>query len=175
MARLLRTIVLGNWENWDFPWLADGDLPADPFGDFQTRRNALSVWEVNEDESLLGRVAAAHTVKRQCANEHSVRALDYILFDSKILSDMEIGQTQITGDTFDPELDSDNHFHLVELSARKLHKLIDRIRACCRPERKQPKEVLKYIQTSFKNGHMRETDLSVKALKKLNDQLSKLK
>ena len=160
--------------NWEFPWLEDGDLPADPFGDFQTRSNALSVWNVGEDESLIGRVAAATTVKRCSANGQSVRKFEYILFDSDVLSDLEIDQINEKGDTFDSDLDSSIHFNLVKLSGLRLHKLIDRIRALSRPVRIQTKDVLRYIRTSFENGHLLEQDLPPEALRKLKGQLSRL-
>ena len=171
---MLRTIEFGKWENWEYPWLEDGDLPADPFWDFKTRHNALSVWEVGEDESLIGRVAAATTVKRRSANKQSVRKFEYILFDSDVLSDLQIDQIKERGDTFDSGLDTSSHFNLVHLSGRRLHKLIDRIRTLGEAKRIQRKDVLRHIRTSFENGHILEEALPPDALNKLKGELSLL-
>lgn len=172
MAQLLRSIDFGKWENFEFPWLEEGDLPADPFGDFQTSANALSVWEVSEDESLIGRVAAATTVKRRSAHGRSVRRFDYILFDSDIVSDLNIDQRKTKGQTgYDSELDSGNHFDLIELSGRQLHRLIRRIRTRSKPEQIEAKKVIEHIRTSLKNRHMRDEDLNSDKFDKLKSEL----
>ena len=163
---------MGKWENWEFPWLEEGDLPADPFGDLQTRQNTLSVWDVSEDQSLIGRVAAATTVKRRSAIGHSVRRFDYILFDSGFLSDLKIDRLKIDGDTVDSALDSSYHFDLRELSGRRLHKLIDRIRTSSEPERIEINKVREHIRTSFENKYILEEALSSDAFEKLKRELS---
>ena len=157
-----------------FGYLEDGDLPADPFGDFKTTGNALSVWEVSGNENLIGRVAAAMTVQGRSANGHPVRRFDYILFDSDILSDLNIDQRKTKGETgYDSELDTGNHFNLAELSGRQLHKLIHRIRTRSKPKQIGVKKVLAYIRSSLENRYIRDEDLKKEVFDRLKKELSK--
>src|SRR5438046_1678198 len=82
MPLLLRNVKLNRWlKQTAEPYLSVNDLPADPFGDLQTTENVLSVWELAEDRSNLGRIVRAVAIGKQ-----KIDHTGYIVFDSALLT-----------------------------------------------------------------------------------------
>lgn len=81
MPLLLRTVRQNRWLKDDAaPFLANDDVPADPFCDLQTRENLLSVWEVAQDRSNIERIVRAVAIGR-----HEIANMGYVVFDSGLL------------------------------------------------------------------------------------------
>jgi hypothetical protein len=94
-------------------FLSEGDVPADPVGELQTKENKLSVWEVEQDRSNLQRIVAALAT---CPDK--VDAAGYILFNSVDLGSSEIQISMTPGGSPDRGV---NHCHRdLLLSGRKL-------------------------------------------------------
>jgi hypothetical protein len=78
------------------PFLAQGDVPADPIGDLKTTGNKLSVYVIKDDRSNLNRVVRAITVGTQKPDH-----VAYVVFSSKVLEDAGIEMQEIVGSTAD--------------------------------------------------------------------------
>jgi hypothetical protein len=84
MALILRIVRKSRW-SFTPPWLSEDDLQADSLVDFSTKKNELSVWHIDKDESNLKRIISA-----LAANRDTLSNFDYALFDKKILIDNNI-------------------------------------------------------------------------------------
>src|SRR6266481_7826068 len=81
MPLLLRNVRENRWlKSEAAPWLAKGDVPADPLGDLRTSQNRLSVWEVAVNRSNVERIVRALAV-----GSNKVADMGYVLFDSSLL------------------------------------------------------------------------------------------
>lgn len=118
MPFLLRNIKKARWKKEDKSWLNDGDSPADILTDFRSQENNLSIWCVEDDSGNLGRILAAFAAKRDY-----LQVLDIVLFDSEIISDLDIQTKQTNGETFDYEINKNCHFDLNELTLYKVANL----------------------------------------------------
>ena len=162
MPLLLRIIRKSRWYQGDPPpWLAPGDLPADPLGDLTTQDNKLSVWRVEESHSNLNQIIAAVAATRD-----SVSNVDYALFDEKILSQYNIEVRETKGETFDEQINV-YHRDLVELSASALVTLARAIRANATIDRRPPKEVGQLIRQAVSAGRIELTNLKEGIQKKI--------
>ncbi|MCU1334527.1 MAG: hypothetical protein JWO19_108 [Bryobacterales bacterium] len=95
------------------PYLAQGDVPADPVGDLKTSGNKLSVYVIADDRSNLHRVIRAITVG-SLKPDH----VAYVVFSSKVLEDAGIEMEEVVGKTAD---DAVNPLHRdLILSGNKL-------------------------------------------------------
>ncbi len=96
MPSFLRKIRKTRWyRNPDFNlWLKENEIPADSLADLNTKDNKLSVWKVEDDESNLEDIIIALTT-----NGDYISDLSYALFDSNILSDINIEHVQSQGET----------------------------------------------------------------------------
>lgn len=134
---------------WDAPtpeetWLANDALRADALRDLLTEENRLSVWAVDEGSGVpLSRILAAIAAKRE-----NLAKLDFILFESVVLEDLEIASEKIAGDTFDNGVNS-CHLDMVHLSAKKLSEFGARIRSAGQVKRYADKAVGKLIRESI--------------------------
>ena len=162
MPLLLRTIRKNRWYQGDpLPWLAQGDLPADPLGDLSTTFNALSVWRVEENHSNLQQIVAALAAMRE-----SLSNFDYALFDEKILSQVQIKISETKGVTFDEQVNV-YHRDLVELSASSLVTLAGAIHASNMRERVLSKDVGLIIRQAVSEGRIELTKLKEGIQKKI--------
>lgn len=112
MPLVLRTIRQSRWLEDSFPWLEEGDAPADPLGDLATQDNELSVWIIDDEKSNLNQVVAA-----MAATRGHLSNLDFALFDLRFLSELNIKIAITTGGTPDKEVNT-WHRDLVKLSAQ---------------------------------------------------------
>ena len=95
-------------------WLSTGDIPADPLGQLATKKNTLSVYEVNDDQYRIERVAAA-----LAANRKDIDTIEYFTFDQSILERVGISLRDVKGDTCDEEVNS-WHRDMIEISGNNL-------------------------------------------------------
>jgi hypothetical protein len=118
MSYFLRAIYSNTkWEKTLFPsWLQDGDLPSCIIKDLNADDNALSVWEITDDEANLPNVitAIASSIRRSVRND-----FDYALLDTKYVDQINFNPSIRLGDT--PYNDM-NHYHrnLSDLSINKV-------------------------------------------------------
>ena len=91
-----------------------GDVPADPLGDLRTTGNKLSVYQVDEDESNIERIARALA----CGREH-LAEVGYVLFDLSVLAKASIELDRNDGKTLDSAVNQ-CHADLVDLTGNKL-------------------------------------------------------
>lgn len=119
MPYLLRTIRTARWtvaeeaQN-NLPWLAPGDLIADPIADFTTKEGKLSLFHVEDDRSNFDRVVAA-----LAANRDRVENFDYALIDWRHLEGAGYKRIHTDGETPDAQVNK-WHFDLVELSVQRV-------------------------------------------------------
>lgn len=120
MPFLLRCITQARWlKDTAAPFLARGDVPADPFGDLRTKENKFSVWLIEDDQLDLQRVICAIAATREKPDK-----FDYLLFDLQMLSGVNIEISQTVGDTPDKEINISFHHDLIDLSGLKLFNLV---------------------------------------------------
>jgi len=115
MPLLLRNVRENRWHKSEAaPWLATGDVPADPLGDLATKDNRLSVWEVAGDRSNVERILRALAVNRD-----KIADMGYVLFDSSLLVTAGIATVAESGMTPDQGA-NEWHRDLTDLSGNKL-------------------------------------------------------
>jgi len=146
----MRCVKRRNWDRSQAtPWLGEGDVPADPFGDLATMENTLSVWLVEDNKSNLKRLVTALAANRERPDK-----FDYLLFDQKILSKVNIVIRDSEGKTLDDQV---NLFHrdLVEISGRKLLALVEEILSSdFETDRFLPKEILLLVTQAVTSGQI---------------------
>jgi len=119
---VLRLIRKSRWSSaGTLDWLAEGEFPADPLGDFNTANNCLSVWLIDDDKRELPHVVAA-----LAATRHKPDNLDYVLFPLACLDGAAIEVREAEGDTADAEVNG-YHRNLIRLSAAKVLDLTKRV------------------------------------------------
>lgn len=103
------------WYKEGFPsWVGPNDIPADPLADLRTQSNALSVWLVDDDKANLDQIAAAIASTRG-----SIDKLDYLLFDSQVLSESNVKAETSKGTTPDDQVNG-WRLDIIEISGLKL-------------------------------------------------------
>lgn len=117
MPLLLLSTKYNKWLRPKPDWLGEGEIPADPIFALKTQDNTMSVWLVDNDRSCIKRIVGALAATRQALQE-----FEYVLLDSKTVTDVGIKTHPTEGTSIDSEL---NKFHLdlIEISAQKLVKL----------------------------------------------------
>ena len=136
MPLLLRKLRKPRWTlDKDLPWLAEGDIPADPLSDLATSENKLSVFLVEDDRSNLDQVVTA-----VAATRGHLAVFDYALFDQQLLPQLNIKIESTDGGTLDQVVNS-WHRDLVELSALKLVELAKAILANAEKNRVLEKKI----------------------------------
>ncbi len=101
----------------DTSWLASGDIPADPVGDLQTKKNTLSIWHI-EDENNLKKVVSGNA-----ANLGNIKPFEYSLFDKEILLRLNLTLKKSPGESKDEEANEKWHWNITNLSGAKLLEL----------------------------------------------------
>lgn len=119
MAKLLRRVKKHHlwFKGPAAPLLEMGDVPADPLSDLNTSQNKLSVFQVEEGQVDVDRIARALAVGFQHLDN-----LGYVLFDSSLLAQASIEFDRTDGNTVDPVVNK-CHLDLINLSGNKLTKL----------------------------------------------------
>lgn len=147
MPLVLRQVRSNRWySREECPWLAEGELQADPLGDLQTNENMLSVWFVEDDKSNFRRIITA-----LAANRDYVQNFDYILIDEWILHEIGIKFKNSEAVTPDEDANSKWHYDLIELSAQKLTYLAKAILDTAEPQRISKKQVKQWIKDAVIN------------------------
>jgi hypothetical protein len=123
VALLLRSIRKARWSQSP-EWCDEGDLGADALNDLATKDNALSVWQIEQDESNLERVIAALAATRDYLSN-----FDLILFPEEIVADSGIATDRSEGVSADHEANARWHCDLRMISASKLASLARSIKA----------------------------------------------
>jgi ribosome recycling factor len=147
---LLRTIRKSKWYNHEgTSWLAEGELQADALDDLKTINNSLSVWLVDDNRENLEQVVIAFA-----ANRSDLAQVDYVLFDKKILSDLNIKFEKSPGDTPNEEVNLNWHMDLVELTASKRFELAMTIMAKAEKARVSKKTIERQILEAVKSKQL---------------------
>ena len=134
MPFVLRTISKSKWYKTEkVHWLPEGELQADVLNDLQTKGNKLSVWRIDINRSNLQQVITA-----LAANRDHISNLDYVLLEECTLSAFDIKIEDSPGETPDDEANA-YHCELVELSLKKLLRLVKIIRKADRKRVTEPK------------------------------------
>lgn len=165
MPLILRSIRQSRWYKIErLPWLAQGDMQADPLGDLTTTNNELSVWVIADDKANLNRIIAAVAATRD-----QVQNLDYLLVNQHLLTDINIKSKKVKGTTPDEKANS-WHLNLIELSALKLVELGKVMLAQGEVRRTSHKDVGQLIADSVNNGHIERAKLKVGIQAKIKNQ-----
>lgn len=122
MAYLLRKIDFKTtWYSYKdkyqtFTWLVNSDdIPADPLKDLKTKKNKISMWVVEDDQSNLDRILAAIGATR-----HPFQHIDYVLVDEQLVSRRNLSVKQTPGETPDTHINNNWHRDIIELSGRRM-------------------------------------------------------
>jgi hypothetical protein len=153
----------------DYPWLLQGELPADPLGDLATNGNSLSVWIIEDDRSNLGRVIAALA----CTTK-SLDDFDYGLVDLQVILSAGLKLNQTTGDTADYTANISWHSDLIELSAIRLLDFAKAFWIYKSPGRMSHKDIMDLIFIGVKEAYLDREKIKIES-QKLLDKLDTLK
>jgi len=105
----------------EYRWLQEGEVPAEPVGDFVAANNELSVWLVEDadDTERIERIAAM--LINQKGN---LSNFDYVLFDMEIVTQSLLESRKTQASTIDDEVNTWHH-DIVELNTKKLCNLVE--------------------------------------------------
>ncbi len=166
MPFILRKIRKARWyQNGEIPWLAAGELQADPLADLATSDNTLSVYLIESDKSNLERVVTA-----LAANCNKVSNLDFALLDLGVFSKLEIKVECAAGQTPDEQVNK-WHRDLVELSAQKLIELAKAILSSAGKKRLSKRSLVRLIAEALEFNHISAAKLKPGVLKKIQGEL----
>lgn len=152
--------ILNDKRRWDspesgeYPWLREGEIPADTLIDFKTLDNTLSIWLIEDDSSNLDRILGAFAATRKYFDK-----VDYILFDFHIIIELDIKVKYEKGNTPDDNANSTWHRSIIELSAQKVLALAERLYFEGDKRRKLPPEIKSIITTGIKAGYINRESL----------------
>lgn len=135
------------------PWLDENDIASDPVTDLATKNNSLSIYIIQDNRSELSRCLSALAAQRMC-----LQKLDYILFDTTVIDQLQLRTDDQQGDLKDKEVNR-LHKNIIELSASKLIQLTKAIMSNCHKDRLLDEEVAKIIHESVKNNWIKKTSL----------------
>ncbi len=107
MPYFLRAIYRNvDWDRTQFPsWLKEDELPSCIIKDLRADDNALSLWEITDNESNLPDVVAAFVSKRIKGIKND---FDYALLSAKYLDDLSFAPLTIPAKTAYLSM---NHYH----------------------------------------------------------------
>jgi len=156
---LLRGIRKGKWNKAYPEWLADDEFPADPVCDFNTSRNMLSLYMVEDlSEHNISRTIAALAltkIKPKHKDHQRIENYDYIAFDFGLISNIGMTLEKSDGQTLDEGINA-NHYNLIELSVQRLTILAREIKDNFSDNinRVNVKPLARYIQNSIRNNNL---------------------
>ena len=141
MPYFLRKIRKARW--YAPTWLTEGELPADPLGDLQTKNNGLSLWEVDDEQTNIIEVVVA-----LASTSQNLSNIDYVLLASDELERVQrrvgFDVRKTAGDS--PYEDANKwHCDIVQLSASKLVELAAVVFRVGSKERVTEPSVLQYL------------------------------
>ena len=160
MAKLLRKVQYK--PNWDpkgefSKYLPPGHAPADALLDLRTRGNALSVWQIDDQESNLERVLAAMV----STGEH-LQTTSYLIVDMQHITQLRFSLIKSTGDTHDAEANDKWHFDLTKLSASDLATLANTMLSQGKTDRRNPKALAAMLRNSVQQKFVDDAKLNPK-------------
>jgi hypothetical protein len=123
---LLRTTLSPElwWREKVDELLRRDQVPADCVSDLPTKRNALSVYEV-ADEDAAERVVAALALQKAiggATQKQSLRDMSGLMFDARLLANLGIATKRIKGNTPDQTV-NDWYLDLIDLTGSQLVEL----------------------------------------------------
>lgn len=121
MPSLLLSTKYNKWICTKPDWLSKDEIPADPIFGLQTKSNTMSVWVVDNDRGRIEQIVGALAATRD-----TLQDFEYVLLDSKAVTDIGIKIQQTEGTSIDKKLNK-LHFDLIEISAQKLVKIAETI------------------------------------------------
>ena len=143
--------------------LAAGDVPADCLGDLRTTGNGLSIWQVDDDGSELGRVVGAFASLYEKAG-----VLDYCLLPPAVFQAIGLVFEQSDGNSRDTAANASMHFDLVNLSGAGLIRLAQAMFAPeVKMERLSEKVVIGHVVAAIKAGRYSVDQLAAKLREKV--------
>ena len=169
MPLLLRMTKYNKWITKP-KWLKEGEIPADPISNWQTTRNEMSVWIIDNESDITDQIVAALAAVRSKLDD-----FEYVLLDSKIVAETGIKTIQTEGGILDNNLKR-LHRDLVEISAQKLLKLTEATLSTIeqedtRLERRLRKTVARYIFDSISKGRIDSANVNPNVLDKAQEVL----
>lgn len=138
-----------------------GGLQADALKNFETKENAFSVYEVENELTDIERILAAIAGTRD-----NVQEVEYASFDSNLLEEHEIKTKKIKGATADDEVNN-LHIDLIDLTAKQLYLLASSIQKDGKLIRILKKEIGRKITEGLKEGYLDKKKINEKLLPKL--------
>lgn len=154
MPYYLRAIKIAKWRRHaGVAWLADNEIQADALGDLKTETNALSVWEVDDDRSNLGRVLTA-----VAANRDHLSDLSYVLLTKDDLRAIGAKIASSEGGTVDREVNK-WHRDIVELTTQKLHQIAVVVNDKPEKPRRLPGDVAGLLRQGIAEGRFSAAQL----------------
>ena len=156
-VRFIRTYL--HWEMLpeDRAWLKDDEIPADPLSDLNTDGNALSIYLIDDDKSELNRCIAAYAT---CKNRGYIREIDYLLFEERIIRELEIKTHQSDAKDLIDERIKKLHWDMYELSSQRLVELAKTVLPNNEVNTLSIDEVCQLINDSIKNGWINIQDIN---------------
>lgn len=148
MALLLRSIRKARWSQPP-EWCDEGDLGADALNDLATKGHALSVWQIEQDESNLERVIAALAAMRDHLSN-----FDLVLFPEEVVADTGTATDRSDGVSPDHEANGRWHRDLRMISASKLLALARSINALGTVRRIPERQVGTLISAGVQDGRI---------------------
>jgi len=145
------------------PQIADelGGLQADALRNFITKDNAFSVYEVQNEQTDIERILAAIAGTRD-----NVQEVEYAIFDSGLLEELEIKTKKIEGDTADDKVNN-LHIDLIDLTAKQVCLLASSIQKDGNLARILKKKIGRRITDGLKLGYLDERKINERLLPKL--------
>jgi len=152
MAKLLRKVQYK--PNWDpegefSKYLPNGLAPADALWDLKTKGNALSLWQIDDQESNLERVLAA-----MVSTADHLQTIDYLVIDMQHVVELRLSIIQSAGDTYDAKVNDNWHFDLTKLSATDLAKLANTMLSHGKTDRRNDRALALLLKGSVEKGYV---------------------
>ena len=143
-------------------WIQQGDVSADALSNLRTTGNALSVWQIDENQTNLQRVVAALAAGRMKLDK-----IDYALIDRRSLDPLGVRLIKEAGGSCDRDANSLWHQDITELSGSKLLELAFTLQTHAKFKRFHKKAVRNLIAASIEDGFIDSTQLEDKLRKDL--------
>jgi hypothetical protein len=153
--RFVKNYIIWDQSLSDYDWLNSDEIPADPLGDLQTKKNTLSIYIIGDDNSKLERCISAYA-----ANRNDIEEISFVLFDENVIKNIGIKYKQNNNGLLLDEFINSLHYDLYELSSQKLIELTNNIYGKCFCDIKDRVQVTQLIYTSIENKWINESQLN---------------
>jgi hypothetical protein len=160
---LLRKVRKNRWYKnlEEYPWLSQGELPADPLGDLATQDCALSVWFIDDEKSNLERVIVA-----LAATTESLSNFDFALFDMPTLEAAGFILEPTPGET-PASIVNQWHRDVIRISATNLARLAHAVWPTVQTERRSKLQLKEMIADGVKTKLLDPAKVNKKILGEL--------